>query len=200
MLNMVKGFKVFSPEKLNEGYEITSEMSIMANVNAEKILDIFEHFIVMHDYERLFFILELTVTCDREKEVKPGIVEDLHNDVYYIDGCTAEQAIVLMERYGELLINDGICKFGFGCHESQDEIMLDKYNVVTIYSRNLTAFNDFFEAHEIEKTDHLITAWDTFTRETPGQSRRYDYNGKNVFDLPEELKEWGIYLAETRAE
>ena len=71
---------------------------------------------------------------------------------------------------------------------------------MTIYSRNLTAFNDFFEAHEIEKTDHLITAWDTFTTETPGQSRRYDYNGKNVFDLPEELKEWGIYLAETRAE
>ena len=46
MLNMVKGFKVFSPEKLNEGYEITSEMSIMANVNAEKILDIFFVFVI----------------------------------------------------------------------------------------------------------------------------------------------------------
>ncbi len=199
MLNMVKGYKVFAPEKLNEGYEITSEMSIMASVNAEKILKVFQHFIVMHD-ERLFFILEIPFTCDREKEIKPGIVEELHNDVYYIDGCTVEQAIVLLDRYGELLINDGISKFGFGCHESQDEIMLDKYNIVTIYSRNLSAFDTFFEAHEIEKTNHLITAWDTFTRETPGQSRRYDYNGMSVFDLPEELKEWGIYLAETRAE
>ena len=56
------------------------------------------------------------------------------------------------------------------------------------------------EAHEIEKADHLLTAWDTFTNDTPGQSERYDYKGKSVYDLPEELKEWGIYLAETRTE
>lgn len=73
MLNLVKGYKISAPEKLNEGYEITSEMAITANVNAEKILDVFQHFIVMHD-EPLFFILELPVTSDREKPVAPGIV------------------------------------------------------------------------------------------------------------------------------
>ena len=48
------------------------------------------------------------------------------------------------------------------------------------------------------KVDNLVTAWDTFSQDTPGQSERYDFNGKTVFDLPEALKEWGIYLAETR--
>ena len=46
MLNLVKGYKICAPEKLNEGYEITSEMAITANVNAEKILDVFQHFIL----------------------------------------------------------------------------------------------------------------------------------------------------------
>ena len=27
---------------------------------------------------------------------------------------------------GKLLVNDGMNRFGFGCHESGDEIMLDK--------------------------------------------------------------------------
>ena len=105
-----------------------------------------------------------------------------------------------MERYGELLINDGISKFGFGGHKSQDGIMLDKYNLVAIYSQNLSEYEDFYDAHDIQKADNLITALDTFTRETPGQSERCDCNGKSVYNLPEVLKEWEIYLSETRTE
>ena len=88
----------------------------------------------------------------------------------------------------------------YGCHESQDEIMLDKYNVVTIYSQQLSNYNDFFEAHGIEKVESLITAWDTFSDATPGQAERCDCKGKSVYNLPEELKDWGMYLADTRAE
>lgn len=75
-----------------------------------------------------------------------------------------------------------------------------KYNVVTIYSQQLSNYNEFFEAHGIEKVESLITAWDTFSDETPGQAERCDYKGKSVYDLPEELKDWGMYLADTRAE
>lgn len=39
MLNLVKGYKISAPEKLNEGYEVSSDISITANVNAEKILE-----------------------------------------------------------------------------------------------------------------------------------------------------------------
>ena len=199
MLNLAKGYKVSAPEKLNEGYEVISGNTIIANVNAEKILDVFQHFIVLHD-EPLFFILELPVSSDREKTIAQGIVEEFHKDVYYIDGRTREECLILMDRYGELLVNDGVSKFGFGGHNSHDEIMLDDYNVVTIYSQQLSEYDDFYEPHEIQKVDNLITAWDTFTKETPGQSERYDCSGKSVYDLPEELKEWGIYMAETRTE
>ena len=173
MLNLAKGYKIYEPERLNEEYEVTDDVTLMANVDVEKIKEVFQHFIVM---------------------------QETHKDVYYIDGCSQEECLVLLERYGELLINDGMNRFGYGCHESQDEIMLDKYNVITIYSQQLSNYSDFFEAHGIKKVESLITAWDTFSDETPGQAERCDYKGKSVYDLPEELKDWGMYLADTRAE
>lgn len=199
MLKLGKGYKIYEPERLNEAYEISNDVSIMANVNVEKIAEVFQHFIAIHE-EPLFFILELPITSDREELIAPGVLEETHKDVYYIDACTQEECLVLLERYGELLINDGMNRFGFGCHESGDEIMLDKYNVVTIYSRTLSKYNVFFEAHKIDRVNQLVTAWDTFSNDTPGQAECYDWDGKSVYDLPDDLKEWGIYLAETRTE
>ena len=60
MLNLAKGYKIYEPERLNEEYEVTDDVTLMANVDVEKIKEVFQHFIVMHD-EPLFFILELLV-------------------------------------------------------------------------------------------------------------------------------------------
>ena len=196
MLNLVKGHRVSSVENLFESFTKLTEHYLMANVHAEKILEVFQHFIAIHD-EPLFFILELPVSIDREKEIA---MNELHKDVYYIDDCSIEECLVLLIRYGDLLVNDGLSKFGFGGHKSHDEIMLDSYNVVTIYSKELSKFNDFFEPHNIQFVEELVTAWETFSKTSPGISEIYECNGKTVYDLPEELAEWGIYLAETRTE
>ena len=199
MLNLVKGHQVSLVENLFESFTKLTEHHLMANVHAEKILEIFQHFIVIHD-EPLFFILELPVSIDREKVIAKNIIKESHKDVYYIDGCSREECLALLIRYGDLLVNDGLSKFGFGGHKSHDEIMLDSYNVVTIYSEELSKFNDFFEPHNIQFVEELVTAWKTFSKTSPGISELYESNGKNVYDLPEELAEWGIYLAETRTE
>ena len=199
MLNLVKGHRVNLVENLFESFTKLTEHHLMANVHAEKILEVFQHFIVIHD-EPLFFILELPVSIDREKVIAKNIIKESHKDVYYIDGCSREECLALLIRYGDLLINDGLSKFGFGGHKSHDEIMLDSYNVVTIYSKELSKFNDFFESHNIQFVEELVTAWKTFSKTSPGISELYESNGKNVYDLPGELAEWGIYLAETRTE
>lgn len=199
MLNLVKGHQVSLVENLFESFTKLTEHHLMANVHAEKILEVFQHFIVIHD-EPLFFILELPVSIDREKVVAKNIIKESHKDVYYIDGCSREECLALLIRYGDLLVNDGLSKFGFGGHKSHDEIMLDSYNVVTIYSKELSKFNDFFEPHNIQFVEELVTAWKTFSKTSPGISEIYESNGKTVYDLPEELAEWGIYLAETRTE
>ena len=199
MLNLVKGHQVSLVENLFESFTKLTEHHLMANVHAEKILEIFQHFIVIHD-EPLFFILELPVSIDREKVIAKNIIKESHKDVYYIDGCSREECLALLNRYGDLLVNDGLSKFGFGGHKSHDEIMLDSYNVVTIYSKELSKFNDFFEPHNIQFVEELVTAWKTFSKTSPGISEIYECNGKTVYDLPEELAEWRIYLAETRTE
>ena len=199
MLNLVKGHRVTLVENLFESFTKLTEHHLMANVHSEKILEVFQHFIAIHD-EPLFFILELPVSIDREKEIAKNIINDSHMDVYYIDNCSIEECLVLLIRYGDLLVNDGLSKFGFGGHKSHDEIMLDSYNVVTIYSKELSKFNDFFEPHNIQFVEELVTAWKTFSKTSPGISEIYECNGKTVYDLPEELAEWRIYLAETRTE
>lgn len=199
MLNLVKGHRVTLVENLFESFTKLTEHHLMANVHSEKILEVFQHFIAIHD-EPLFFILELPVSIDREKVIAKNIIKESHKDVYYIDGCSREECLELLIRYSDLLVNDGLSKFGFGGHKSHDEIMLDSYNVVTIYSKELSKFNDFFEPHNIQFVEELVTAWKTFSKTSPGISEIYECNGKTVYDLPEELAEWRIYLAETRTE
>ena len=190
------GCRVPFPEKLFEEYMLT-ENQIIANISADKIKSVMEHFICIHE-EPLFFILELPSEQNDEKEIQPGVVENLHKDVYYIDGCANEEALTILLRIGDLMINDGLCSFGFGCHESNDEIMFGKYNVTTIFSRNIRQYIGFMADHEIAKKEHILTAWDPFSYEHPGSSKRINTDGKDVFSIPEMFADWGIYKAEQR--
>ena len=196
MLKMRKGSKVPFPEKLSEGY-IYQEPVFYANVGADKLEALMEHFIRIHD-EPLFFILELPANRDDETQIRPGVVNAFHKDVYYIDGCTQQEALSILHRTAAIMINDGLCNFGFGGHLSHDEIMLEKYNVIKVWTRNKDAYADFFEKHMIQPVDDLVTAWETFTDETPGESMAVETDGKRIYDIPEMLQDFGIYLAERR--
>ena len=142
--------------------------------------------------------MELPTNLNDETVDAFGEIETKHKDIYYMDGCSREESLTVLSRVGDLLYNDGLSSFGFGVHSSGDEIMSRKFNVLTIYSKNIEKYNNFFENHEIEQTDNLITAWDTFTDSTPGISEIYESNGKSVYNIPKLFKEWGMYFAERR--
>ena len=197
-LKLKAGSKISSALPVYEGYE-TRENYIIANVGIDKIDSVLRRFIALHE-EQLRFFLELPANVHDEAPVSPGIVRAFHKNIYYIDGCSQQEANVLLDRVGNLLYNDGLSSFGFGCRNSRDEIMFGQYNVLTIYSRSIDKYRGFFDAHGIEKTDDLMTAWDTFTRKTPVDSERYEVDGKSVFDLPKEFEEWGMYFAGQREE
>lgn len=199
MLNMIKGASVPQAESLEEAYEIRNNV-ICANVNAEKIEELLKDFIAMHKNEPLFFILEIPCNANEEEADENGVINEYHKNVYYIDGLSAEQSLAILDIKGELLINDGLSCFGFGGHESQDELMKGNYNVCTMFSKNEQEVRAFFGKHNIPATDKLITAWDTFDKEHPGMSSSYSVNGERIEDLVTYFKEWGIYLAERRPE
>lgn len=198
MLKMKKGCTVPFPEKLFESYQI-EENRITANVGADKIEEVIKNFIVMHN-EPQFFILELPTNDNDEEKTEDGSIETAHKDVYYIDGCSQAHTLEILNRVGDLLINDGLCCFGFGCHESGDEIMFYQYNVMNIFSQNIDKYESFMKQHDVPKVENVVTAWDTFSYEHPGMTGSYKSNGLLIYDLPEYFKDWGIYFAERREE
>ncbi len=198
MLKMIRGCKVPFIDKLAQQYQV-QEQGLIANVGADKIQEVFEHFITLQN-ESIFFILELPTNQNDEQRLREKENSSTHKDVYYIDGLNTQQALMILKKYGELLIHDGMCQFGFGVHDYSAEIMKNSYNIVTIWTQIPDRYQNFFEKHGIEKTDKLITAWDTFNYENPGQCHIVEVDGKCVYDLPKMLEEWGIYLAEQRPE
>ena len=195
---MKKGCYVPFPEKLKEQYEVRENM-IVANVGTDKVKDMLYDFIATHK-EWLFFILEIPTNWNDEPKNEQGELIVRHKDVYYIDACTQEKANNILSDIGELLIEDGMNLFGFGGHESKEEILFDKYNVLLIYTKNREKYEKFLQSYNIEKTDKLITAWDTFSSENYGQCELYEMGDRNIYSIVEEHKNYGLYFAERREE
>lgn len=198
MFQMKKCCSVPFPEKLSEQYEIL-ENRIVANVGMDKIKNMILEFIDMHD-EWLFFILEIPTNWNDEPKDENGELMGRHKDVYYIDGCSQEKAKSILFDIGDLLIDDGMNCFGFGGHESKEEILFGKYNVMTVYTHNSEKYEAFLKNYNITKTDNLVTAWDTFSEGYYGESEIYEIDGKNIYSIPENYIKYGIYFAERREE
>ncbi len=194
MFNLKRGCKVPFPEKIIEEYEET-EYGYIANVSAEKIIDVLKDFINMQD-SLVFFFLELPTNL--EDEVESATVVNFHKDIYYMDSLTHEESFSFLDSVGELLANDGICKFGFGSQSNSDEIMVGKYNIVTISAGEKNPYEKIFQKNSIKRTENLITAWDTFSVEDHGVSEKIEVDGKDVYSIIDDFKEWGMYFAERR--
>lgn len=143
VLELTRGSLVPQVDKLFEQYQRRDNI-LLANVNASKIEEVLQHFICMQE-DRLFFILEIPANEKDEIKLRKSDRDPMHKDIYYIDGLTSEQALILLIRYGELLINDGLSKFGFGAHDGTAEIMRDKYNVITLWSKEISKYDDFLK-------------------------------------------------------
>ena len=166
MLNMIKGCKISDPSVLNEGYERTNT-GFFANVNAEKIQPLLKSFVELHN-EWSFIILEVPTNAKEETSLHSDGTQPRHKDVYYLDGLTPERATAFLDTFGEWLIHDGLSNFGIGVHSGANEILVGKYNVVTIYTRTPETYRGFFEMHGIQQVRNLKTAWDYFTSGMPG--------------------------------
>lgn len=187
MLNMIKGCQINDPSLLYEGYEPV-EYGFLANVNAENILPLVKHFVTLHS-EPCFLILEVPAKA---------LLAPFWTDVYYLDNLSVQEALELLELCGELLVHDGLSSFGIGLHSGNNEIMVGKYNCVTVYTKSPAQYQGYFEQIGIQRMTNLKTAWDYFTSDTPGDSFRYKHNGKDMYDLVKTLKKYGLYLAERR--
>ena len=95
MINLRKGCKVPFPERIFEEYE-QIEHGYVANVSAEKIVEVLKDFVYMLD-DPVFFFLELPTNFDDEPKDENIGVNELHKDVYCIGNLTKEKAFSLLD-------------------------------------------------------------------------------------------------------
>lgn len=192
----VKGCRAGCEKKLREGFEET-ERGFVANVSAENIDQLMRDYVAAQT-EELFLFIEKPCNLAEEEPDERGVVTQPHVNVYYWDGITKEQANVVLDEYGDWLINDGFVCFGFGVKGCASEIMKDKYNVISVYSVDPPKERPLL-ALRLPQVAELRTAWDYFDRQHPGECFQYRKDGKNVHDVVEELLQQGLYFAERKA-
>lgn len=136
--------------------------------------------------EPIFFFLELP---DSERD---------GYKTYYLDNCTKEVTLAIMKRYGTVLVNDGVSRFGFGSHKNDEEIYFTDYQEFQIYSRNPKKLEKLFDRLGIDVVgeDEVVTLWDLINEDNAGCISCVEADGETVFDIPENLKSEGMYEAE----
>lgn len=150
--------------------------------SADKMKALAERFIDKIS-EPMFFFLEL-----------PKEDEALKYDVYYLE-CTKPVARAVLKRYGELLINDGVSRFGFGSHKNNEEIYFSSLQTVCIYTERKSEFEELLKSLGISN-DKKLSAADKFDPESDDITL-VELDGETVFDAAENLKSAGLYFDST---
>lgn len=177
MIETAVGITLPFPEQISEGYELSGN-TLTANIDFSKLPAFVEAF-----YALLPAPLFLAVHPMADGD-----------EVYYLDGMTHKQLDMILRGYGELLYQDGLSAFAIASHESQEEIYIQKYKIISIYSPQIDRFLPLFRQNGIPKVSHLTTAWDTFSEENPGTAERLEIRGETVEDMIHELAKIGMYL------
>ena len=175
MFQTAAGVTVPFPEKLSEQYELDGS-TITANLSFEKLSDFVHSF-----YAELDEPLFLAIHPDAESD-----------EVWYLDGMTKKQLTMILDGYGELLYQDGLSAFAIGSLTTEEELFVQKYKVLSIYSETAKRFVPLLKN----------TAWSRPTschrmgyvlRRKPGAAERLEIAGQTVPDMIKELCKIGMY-------
>ena len=190
MLEMVKGCRLNYSQLLNEGY-INLADRILANVNAGKILPLFHDFLDIIREDNLFFCLEVP----QDRCLIESSEDDVLYDVYYLDNQRAEKIREILDKYGNLLVQDGFTGFGIGSLDNHQELNKTRFNMVSLmnYGEQPERFIQMFHDSGIEEREGMYLTADIINSENVGTMRRYEENGLTVHDVIDELRKDGLY-------
>ncbi len=176
MFQTAAGVRIPFPEKLSEQYQQDGD-TLTSNLSFEKLADFVRAFYAELD-EPLFLAIHPDADADK---------------VWYLDNMTKKQLTMILDGYGELLYQDGLSAFAIGSLATEEELFVQKYKVLSIYSPRISRFAKLLERFGVTRTDRLVTAWDTFSKEHPGKAQRLEIAGQTVPDMIKELQKIGMY-------
>lgn len=138
--------------------------------------------------EPLFFFAELPAeeSGDASGEYK----------TYYLDNCTLPVIRAILKRYGGILYSDGVLRFGFGSHKSGDEVYMQEYQQLSVYSQNIGTFKKILSDMGYSENPAALTLWDIISEDSPISGESVECDGETAADMIDNLRELGLYEAE----
>ncbi|MDE6149059.1 MAG: hypothetical protein K2F81_03055 [Ruminococcus sp.] len=191
---LVQGVDADNIENVHSAYSIDENgiySVLSAEIYEEAVSKLVEKLV-----EPVFFFLEIPCSAEEEKILRKSKSDPYHYNIYYLDNCTIPVADAIMKRYGELLVNDGVCRFGFGSHNNEEEIYCKSYQTVSVYG-NIKKFKAVLDEMNIPCEAEIKTIWDVLSSENTGTCSTVEINGETVNDIAVNLKLEGMYLADT---
>lgn len=176
---LCQGVSLRSTGKVVSAFSVSGE-NISGVLSAEKLLPAAKAFIKAAA-EPVFFFLELPEPDGEGFET------------YYLDNCTKKVAYAIIDRYGELLANDGISRFGFGSNSTDEEIYFEDYQEFTAYVKSPEKFAKSLEALGAVNKNGYATLWDQLSDDNVGCLSAVELDGETVFDIPDALSDAGMY-------
>jgi hypothetical protein len=197
---LVKGVYIKNLDGIHESYMIEDKVEyklLTINVSAENF-QMFLKRVCAQINTPGFFVVEVPTNIQDEQKLRNKETAPFHSDVYYLDGGSNVDFENLLNRYGELLINDGGSNFGFGSHNGYDEIFVQEYKVINIFTNEPNKYETILEAMNIAKQNQIKTILDNISPESPGQISTVKIKNENIYDVIENLKNVGMYFHERR--
>lgn len=202
MFQIVEGNYVPNLQGVQEEYTkqfANTHWCIQINVSAEHIDELFRQ-LCSQVRQPSFLLFEHGANQKEEEQLRSSDQDPYHKDIFYIDGLDYKGFESIYGRYQELLVHDGEICFGLGSHDGIDEVYVGDYKIFTIFTDTPDKYQRILHKAGFEMSESMKTVWNNFTQDNPGQRRCVKKNGIDIYEMINELKEQGIYLAERRPE
>lgn len=115
---------------------------------------------------------------------------------YYLDNCTVSVAQAILKRYGEILYADGVIRFGFGSHADEDEIYMQEFQRLCIYSKDAKKYEKIISGLGYLENDGALSIWDILSGDNTGLREAVECDDESYVDIVNNLIDIGMYAAE----
>lgn len=181
----VKGISVYDLKDIEEGYIIVNNKNIYVNVSAENIDIVFRELCKLIK-EPAFMIIEVSVLNNSDNKWK--------NDTFYSNRLTYKNLMNIFDKYGDILINDGITSFGYG--NNYDEVFVGAYKTFLITSNSIMPFIKILKRFGFKENKELKTIYlmnPILSMKNTGRRTPLNKDGINIYNVLDELKKVGIH-------
>ena len=196
-MKIANGIKLPNPELIKPEYQITCN-HLVFNADIDNLMRLVIDFLDKINVPIIFY-MEIPCTDQEEQELRKDIEDSFHQNLYYLRIEDKEDVLSILNKYGDILLHDGLSRFGLLSYEL-DEIYISKYNVTYIKGKNFRNYVELLEDYNYTRTEEIITPWKTFSKENYGTASRITINGLDVYYILTELKKEGMYLFKTITE